>query len=306
MKTKRRGLTMRQREIVGGLVFLSPWLVGIVVFFLLNIIQAFRFSINEIVINVEPGGRGFDLVPQGIDNYLHILTVHPTFNRQVVQMLIDMMWTVPLIIFFSLFVALLLNREFMCRGLVRTIFFLPVVMATPVIATSLNAIMELMMDGLSFIPEEMMQQMQGFNAHSLGFMLIEFGMPPQFINYIIDAIARLHEVIRMSGVQIIIFLAALQAIPSSLFEVAQIEGATAYETFWKITFPMVSPLILTNVVYTIVDTFAHSQVVTTAHTQFANHNFGISAAMSVVSAVVVCLFLLIVGTGISRKVFYQV
>jgi ABC-type sugar transport system permease subunit len=91
-----------------------------------------------------------------------------------------------------------------------------------------------------------------------------------------------------------------------MYEVAQIEGATAYETFWKITFPMVSPLILTNVVYTIVDTFSNSVVVQTARdTAFVNQRFGYSSAMSLVSSAITLLVLLIVGWLISRRVFYM-
>jgi ABC-type sugar transport system permease subunit len=141
---------------------------------------------------------------------------------------------------------------------------------------------------------------------SVAFLLLDFGMPPQFIEYILAAIGNLYGVIRSSGVQILIFLAALQAIPGSLYEVAQIEGATAYESFWKITIPMVSPLTLTNVVYTIVDAFAQSTIVQLAYTTaFTNVNFGLSSAMSLTSAAVALLFLAVVSFAISRYVYYQ-
>jgi ABC-type sugar transport system permease subunit len=119
-------------------------------------------------------------------------------------------------------------------------------------------------------------------------------------------LGRVYEIVRASGVQILIFLAALQSIPVSIYEMAKIEGANAYETFWKITFPMVSPLILTNVIYTIVDSFIVSDVVDAAYTTaFTSSNFGLSSAMSVLSSAGVCIILLVVGYIISKRTFYQ-
>ncbi|MCL2360810.1 MAG: sugar ABC transporter permease [Defluviitaleaceae bacterium] len=304
-KSKRRRLTLRNREVLAGFLFILPWLVGVTVFFLFNIVQAVIYSFNTVDFNL--GGIGFTLTPQGFSNLRFALLEHGSFNRELVTSLTDMLVNVPLIIFFSLFIAVCLNRKFMGRGVVRAIFFLPVIMATSAIDGSLDAVMRMMMGGASSIPPEIAGQQAGFHPGAIAFMLVDFGVPVIFIGYILDALARLYEIIRATGVQILIFLAALQAIPTSMYEVAQIEGATAYETFWKITFPLVSPLILTNVIYTIVDTFAESSVVETAfNTAFIHQNFGLSAAMSLISSVIACLALLLVGWLISKKVFYQV
>ena len=301
---KRRGLSLRQREIVSGLFFISPWLVGISLFFILNMMQAVRFSFSELYMDHEAGG--FSLAAIGLENFRFALFVHGTFNRELVESLITMLVNVPLIIFFSLFLAMALNRTFFGRGIVRAIFFLPVIMATSAIQESMDAVVRMMMGGVTSLPPEVAEQQAGFNPLTIALFLIEAGVPPMLIGYIIDAIARLYDVLRASGVQILIFLAALQAIPASMYEVAQIEGATAYETFWKITFPLVSPLILTNVVYTIVDTFADSPVVSTAfNTAFLHNNFGLSSAMALISSAMACLLLLLVGWLISKRVFYM-
>jgi ABC-type sugar transport system permease subunit len=106
-------------------------------------------------------------------------------------------------------------------------------------------------------------------------------------------------------VQTVIFIASLQSISGSLYEVAKIEGATVYETFWKVTFPMVSPLILTNVVYTIVDSFMTSAVVKKAEQMaFTNFEYGISSAMSLISTVAVCLILVVLGYILSKRTYY--
>ncbi|MCL1862825.1 MAG: sugar ABC transporter permease [Defluviitaleaceae bacterium] len=305
-------MTLRRREMVLGILFISPWIIGVLIFFFLNLFQSAIFSFNNLHIDQTYGGYSLEWV--GLSHFNFILFEHGTYIRQLAESVFQMLINVPLIIFFSLFMAILLNRAFLGRGLVRAIFFLPVVMATSAIEGSLQLIMGMMMGGVSSVPDEVMRAQQGFDAQSIAMMLSQFGMPMLIIEYIIEMIARLHDVIRASGVQILIFLAALQAIPPSMYEVAQIEGATGYEGFWKITIPMVSPLILTNVVYTIVDTFAQSEVVatsrdmafTTVYMGDGVHGiaFGQGSAMALLSSLAACVVLLVVGWVISKYVFY--
>ncbi|MCL1843945.1 MAG: sugar ABC transporter permease [Defluviitaleaceae bacterium] len=300
---KKSGMTLRRREIVSGLLFISPWLIGIVFFFFLNLAQSAIFSFNHLHIDTDYGG--FNLEFAGLEHYRFIFFEHGFFTRELLTSVGMMLLNVPLIIFFSLFMAILLNRAFFGRGLVRAIFFLPVIMATSAIQGSMELILAMMLGGVSSVPPDIMRAQEGFNAASIAMLLNQFGIPAQIGAYIIEAIAMLHDIIRASGVQILIFLAALQAIPPSMYEVAQIEGATGYEAFWKITIPMVSPLILTNVVYTIVDTFAQSPVVQTAYdTAFSLLDFGRGSAMALVSSLLAGFVLLIIGWAISKFVFY--
>lgn len=137
-------------------------------------------------------------------------------------------------------------------------------------------------------------------------ILSDIGLPLSFVDYIVDAILRIYEIITSSGVQILIFLAALQSVPGAMYEVAKIEGATAYESFWKITFPLVSPLILTNVIYTIIDSFSGSAVTKMIFTTaFTTQNFGLSAAMSWIYTVIISIILVIVGYVLSKRVHYN-
>ena len=302
-KPKRKGLTMRGREILFGYLFILPWLVGITVFFLYNIVQAGRFSLSRVDV---VAGEGMVLTGVGLDNFNHIFRVHGTFAREMFESVFQMFINVPLIIFFSLFMAIILNRQFIGRGAVRAIFFLPVIMASAAIAGTIEMSVAMMMGGVSSVPPDVMRAQQGFNAAVIIDLLNTLGMPTQVVGFVTDAIANIHSIIRSSGVQILIFLAALQSIPPSMYEVAQIEGATSYETFWKITIPMVSPLIITNVVYTVVDTYANAPVVATAHHTFLHEfNMGVSSAMSLSSAFLVCIVLFAVCWVISRFIFYQ-
>src|SRR5690606_18097571 len=156
------------------------------------------------------------------------------------------------------------------------------------------------------IAQELGMQQNGFDVMMLVRMLGNAGIPLWFVDYIVAAVEGVLEIIRSSGVQILIFLAALQSVPGTLYEVAKMEGATAYESFWKITFPMVSPLILTNIIYTIIDSFADSAVTEDIYTTaFTAQNFGLSAAMAWLYTIVVSLILIVIGVLVSRKVFYQ-
>lgn len=294
-------LTYKQRQTIYGFIFIAPWLIGFFWFFFSNILVTVRYSLSEMII--DPSG-GYTLQAVGLDNYVYALTKHADFNRILVDSLSEMLLDVPLIIFFSLFVAMILNHSFHGRTVVRAIFFLPVILLSPAIESALTSAMDMLATGVSTIPAEISDTTQ-FNARYLISTFMELGFPPGLLEYIEGAVGRIFDIVRASGVQILIFLAALQAIPGSLYEVSKIEGATGYETFWKVTLPMVSPLILTNVIYTIVDYFVISEVVDVAYTTaFKSMNFGLSSAMSMLSTLSVSAILFLVGYLISKKVFY--
>jgi len=303
-KRKRR-LSMRHKDMIVGYMFVLPLVIGLALFFVPMLVQVVRYSVSDMH---TVFGERYVLESRGIYHYRHAFTVHPTFTRVLTTTMTDLLWNVPLIIFFSLFMAILLNREFTGRVFVRALFFLPVVLAIPAIQNNMNVMNEMITGGMDAGNQDVAEQFGGFHVGFMAMMLYDFGIPPRFIDTIITAMARLHIVLRSAGVQMIIFLAALQSIPKQLYEVAQVEGATAYETFWKVTMPMISPLILTNVVYTIVDNFVGSPLIPLANNlAFGSgvSNFGLSATFSLISTAAVSLLILISGFAISRKVFYQ-
>ncbi|MCI1982417.1 MAG: sugar ABC transporter permease [Oscillospiraceae bacterium] len=300
---KKKRITLEAREKRTGLLFVLPWVIGFLVFFAYNMAQTIVFSFNKLTM----GKNGYNLSFVGLDNFNYAFLKSADFVRKLTESTGNILIDVPLIIFFSLFIAVILNRQFKGRALVRAIFFLPVIMASAAITSALTANLQNMLGGLSSTAAGTdSQQVSGLNIQSIAVMISDYGIPKQLIDFLVGAVGNLYEIIRNSGVQIIIFLAALQAIPGSLYEVAQMEGATGYEIFWKITFPLVSPLIVTNLVYTIVDLYSQSTIIdmemTTAFTQ---QNFGLSAAMALVSSAVICLILGVCTSLISKKVFYQ-
>lgn len=303
MKKKKFRITLENKRKVTGLMFISPWLIGFLAFFVRSIFMTIEFSLNTLTI--DPVNNGYALEWVGLKNYLYAFGVHGSFKQILTTSVIDMVIDVPLIIFFSLLMALMLNAKFPGRTLVRAIFFLPVILKADAIVSAINTAQAMIAGGVNAASKEMMEQTTGMG---IGYYIDLFGnlmIPQKVLEYIVGAVSRITSIISASGVQIVIFIAALQAIPSSLYEVADMEGATAYETFWKITFPMVMPHIITNVVYNVVDSFTNSQVVNLAYTTaFSEFNYGVSSVFSLVSTVVTCAILVIACGLISKKAFY--
>lgn len=301
---KRRKLTLSRKRAIVGLLFISPWLIGFILFYLRSLIMTIRFSMS--VSTIEDGGVGYTLAYTGLANLKELFTSHPTFKQVLTSSMLSMVVDIPLIIFFSIFVALLLNKKFKGRTFVRAVLFLPVILNSEAIQQAIALSTQLIGGGIASAPDEIISATStGVNIDYYLNLFHDIAIPDAVFEYIIGAASRISSIITASGVQIIIFIAALQAVPSSLYEVAKIEGATSYETFWKVTFPMIMPLILTNIVYTVVDNFAKSDVVQLSYnTIFMNKNYGLGSLMSLVSTIVVCLFLIIVCGTISKKTFY--
>ncbi|MBE5962631.1 MAG: sugar ABC transporter permease [Lachnospiraceae bacterium] len=302
MRTKRR-LTLMQKRAIVGLLFISPWLIGFLIFYARSLFMTIQFSMSDVAVK-ENGG--YSLTFAGISNFKYALTAHGTFKQVLTTSLGNMLVDVPLIIFFSLFMGVLLNKKFKGRTLVRAIFFLPVIMNSEAIQGAIQMTRQMMAGGLNPANAEVMESMSGgVNIDYYLELFRDLALPDGLLDYIIGAVARINDIITASGVQIVIFIAALQAVPPALYEVAKIEGATGYETFWKVTFPMVSPLIITNIVYTVVDSFINSDVVQLAYdTAFTDQKYGLSSSMSLLSTVAVCVVLVVACGLISKKTFY--
>lgn len=300
MKKKKMSLTTKRS--ITGYVFILPWLAGFLIFYLRSLVMTAEFSLSEITVAV---GGGYDSEFVGLQNYLYAFRAHGSFKQVLTTSIGNMLIDVPLITFFSLLMAMLLNKKFKGRTLVRAIFFLPVIMNSAAITAAIDMSRQMLAGGLSASSAEMAGAASGVNVMYYVEMFSSLGLPSGVLDYIVAAVARINDIISASGVQIIIFIAALQSIPGSMYEVAKIEGATAYETFWKVTFPMVMPHIITNVVYTVVDNFANSEIVEMAYdTAFTDVNYGLSSAMSLVSTALVCVILVIVCGFIQKRTFY--
>ncbi|MBQ8554774.1 MAG: sugar ABC transporter permease [Clostridia bacterium] len=302
---KKLHVSMATKRAVNGYLFILPWFIGFALFYVRSLFMTVQFSLNELTV---PASGGYELDFVGLGNYITAFTGHGTFKQTLTTSLGNMLIDVPLIIFFSLFVAMLLNRKMKCRGLVRAIFFLPVLMNSEAVSGALEYAAQMMAGGLSGMSAEMAEASASGSAVNMTYFIQLFGelaIPQTVLDYIVGAVSRISDIIQASGVQIVLFIAALQSITPSMYEVAKIEGATGYETFWKVTFPMVMPHIITNTIYTIVDAFSQSEVVNLAYTTaFTESNYGLSSAFSVISTVITCSLLAVVVYFISKRTFY--
>lgn len=293
-------LSLEQKNRYYGLYFILPWFVGFMFLFMVPLLSSFRYSLS----NLQVTNDGFSLDFIGLSNYREALLSHESYVRILTESVVDIAVNTPLIIIFSLFFAVLLNQRFRGRVLARAIFFLPVILASGIIASIENG--DLMQSVVRSANDTTGGGLSIMKNLELTVMLVESGMNITFVEYLTGAVSRIYEIVSQSGVQILIFLAGLQSISPSLYEAAKIEGSTGYEAFWKITFPMISPLILTNLVYTIIDSFISDEtsrlVVDTA---FKSFDFGLSAAMAWMYFAVIALVLWITTSIVSRKVFYQ-
>jgi len=301
--TKKRKLTLRGRRALFGLAFISPWLIGFCAFYVRSLTLTVRMSLSEVGIGAV---GGYTLTPNGIGNFLYEFLEHARFKQVFYSSLTNIGVDVPLVIFFSLFMALLLNKKFKGRTLIRAIFFLPVILNSQAIVDAISNARQMMIGGINATSAEIAASTAStVNLDYYISLFRDLALPDRLVDYVVGAVGRINEVITASGVQIVIFIAALQSVQASMYEVAKIEGATAYETFWKVTFPMVMPHIITCVVYTVIEAFANSEIVSLAYdTAFTSQNWGLSAAMSLTSTFVILAGLLLVCWFIQRRTFY--
>ena len=277
-----------------GVIFLLPWILGFGLFFLIPMARELIFSFENV--SIRPTG-GLDEEFVKLTNYHYILLEHPTYVRQLTETVLEVVLYTALIIVFSLLCAILLNGEFFGRSAARAIFFVPIVMATG-----------LMIERVSNTEGLLMAQSQEesvYGAAIISRLLFSLGVGTDVVGYLANAVNDIFNVVSLSGIQILIFLAALQSSPPQLYEVAKIEGATGYETFWKVTVVMVSPMIFTCTIYTLADLFMRSDVVDLVYTiGFKQSRHGMAAAMSCVFILMNVLVICIAALLIRKVVFY--
>ena len=299
MFPKIRKMSLLEKKGLWGWVFISPWLFGFAFLFAIPLIQSLVYSLSDLSLTTN----GMNLEFIGISNYTDALTKNVDFNKTLIEVVVDMVVNVPLIVVFSLLIAAILNQKFRGQMVARAVFFLPVILASGVISSIESGDFLQSMMGAPADDEALQSGLKSFELKKL---LLDAGINDFIVNYLTGAVNRIYEIVSSSGVQIIIFLAGLQSISPQLYEVAKIEGATGYESFWKITFPLISPLILTNVIYSVIDSFTDNEMTTLLQeTAFSSFNFGLSGAMAWIYFIIISIILLISAFFISRKVFYQ-
>ena len=289
-KKKKFQLSHNNQKVVMGLIFLLPWMIGFIFLFAVPFFESFRYSFYELT----PKSGEIIKVFIGFDNYVYAFNEHVTrntsFKVELINTTLDALINLPVLLIFSLFIAVMLNMEFRGRAFVRAIFFIPVILNSAAVASALGG-----GDAIAALLEE-----QGIDKiFDLEFYLLQTGMATWLIGFIVGLIGRIYAILSLAGVPILLFLASIQSVPKHLYEAAKIEGATSYETFWLITLPNVTPHLITVTVYALVDTFLTSSVSEIISNELNHQNWGLSSAMAWVY--VGTIIVMLVSLGILAK-----
>lgn len=286
MAKPKKKMSYRTVKKINGLVFASPFIIGFITFFLIPLVNTIYYSFNEVGVG-ERGGMTFKWV--GLQNYVNLFTTEVTTKAQTLIRLFteqnaDMLLSVPLIVIFSLFMAILANQKFKGRAVVRLIFFLPIILGIEVVTKMLT-----MTTGAAELDS-------GSNllagSYITVFLVRNLQIPMRYIYPIMQYVENIFTLISQAGVQTLIYLTALQSVSPSLYEVAKMEGATVYETFWKVTIPSIIHITMFVIIYTIVEFFLTSSIAEEAYNfAFTQSKIGIGSALSVVYIINVILVL---------------
>ena len=304
---KRKSVSLDKKKAKAGWVFILPFILGFVLIYLPIIKDSIMYSLSEIT------GRTTTFV--GIQNYKTVIE-NSVFIKTLSGSLLDLLLDIPAIVIFSLFMAVMLNQKMLGRAAFRAIFFIPVILSTGLI------------DQINHTDSSLMTDMeQGMDSGSTGssatdliaaadiaklFSTMQIGTG--LVKYVTDLVNEIYNIINRSGVQMLIFLAGLQSISPAIYESCSIDGATAWETFWKITFPMISPMILVNAIYTVIDSFTSSSntMMNLIYDTFdgkselaSSGSRALSSAMGWIYFMIVILIIAVVSAVMSAYIFYQ-
>lgn len=294
---KLRGL--QRRKAISGYLFISPFIIGFLGFMVKPLFQSLYMSFCKV--DVSPQGISYNWI--GLENYMRAFTIDPDFNRMLVEQFSKMIVNSLAVMVFSFFVALILNQNFKGRALVRAIFFLPVILSSGVIigVESSNALLS----SVEALVEETTSTTSVTDA--IKNILVTSGLGASAFEKVFEVVDGIYDVAISSGIQIIIFLSGLQTISSNMYEAADIEGCTKWESLWKITFPMVSSLFLVNWIYTIIDFCMRTDndILTKISDQMIAYiDYGFASALSWVYFLIVMAFIAVTSFLISKGVYY--
>ncbi len=273
MKKRQDGL--QRRKAIVGYTFIAPWMIGFGIFCLFPVIYSLMFSFSEII---DPTTFSFHMV--GFQNYMDAFLVDTEFLPNFLQSVGDTFINLVLILFFSFFIAIIINRKIRCRGFFRVVFFLPVILGTGFILDQI-------------LGENLQEQSINVVRELLFSEEVVRSVPAEFLEMVQELLNRITVVLWNCGVQILLFLTGLQGISTSIYEAARVDAAGEWEQFWLITLPLMSPMILLTIVYTLVAGFTNSSNIVLSYIleiAFEKNHLELSSAMGWIYFLFIILF----------------
>lgn len=311
IKIKTTKIPYEKKKGLYGYGFIALWFIGTLWLFIIPVLTSLWYSLCDTQLlakadALEKGMTSAGIYTEfnGFKNFVNAFTVDTEFLPKLGSSLGEILPNTLVIMIFSLFIAVILNQKFRGRTLARAIFFLPVLIATGPVISVING--DMTSQGISDA-----SQFSTLFKTDLVTELMEFigiyNLNQTFTDVIKNITSDVLNLVWNSGIQILIFLSALQTIPPSAKEAASIEGATAWEFFWKITFPYISPMILSNLVYTVIDAFVSTdnEVMEYVLKQSGNWEYGYAAALAWIYFAIVGACLGLICVIINRFVYYE-
>ena len=289
------GKTIEQRRNSAAYGFLLPWLIGVVVFFIVPFVQALYQMFFSMTI--EETGVQYTYV--GFKVFKDVLLDNSTHIRMLLGSIGNSLRDAILIVVFSLIVAVLLNKPFPGRGFCRALMALPIIVSSGVL-------MQVFKGDLLLSSVESGAEATIFQGAVIEETLIKMGMPVKAVDFIGTSVSAILDLIWQSGIQILLFVGGMQSIPSTYYEVCSVEGATPWQSFWRVTFPMLSPFLILNFIYALIDSFTLPTNAVIGEINEYFHNVMYSQA-TVLSMAYFLLVLAVVGISsliISKRIFY--
>ena len=304
-KRRRKAVSLDKKKARNGYFFVAPFIIGVVLIYIPILIDSiwmtlFDFKLKGYGVVEDTAWNNFKYYKDAFANSDFVTGLWSGIQQLVLE--------VPAIIIFALFIAVVLNQKMLGRAVFRAIFFVPVIIATGIMDTLLNP------EGSSNAADQVTTD-DGTGGEGGANQIISvldvqklFGsmkVGGELVAYVVQLVNGIYEIINYSGVQMLIFLAGLQSISPSIYEAARIDGATGWETFWKITFPMISPMILVNAIYTVIDAFTRPTNATMSTITKLKIIDELATAMSWTYFVIVILIIAVVAGIASTFIFYQ-
>lgn len=295
-KARIRSGRLAKREALTGLIFVTPYIIGAAIFLVFTMGTSFWYALNNI--RITPLGR--NLIYVGTGNFTQILFEDADFPIQLIDYLTSTVLSIPIIVVFALIISMLLNGKIRMKGIFRLIFFLPVIVVSGPVMGMLTA------QGAA-----QLSTIDSVAIANVLYNLIPYGLYPM-VESIVELFDSMVLVLWYSGVQILIFLSALQKIDAGMYEAAKIDGGSGWECFWKITLPTLKPMILLNVIYTAVfisGNSTNSIIMLIQRSMFSGtkeKGYGYASAMAwLYSLVVVLIVLIFAALLMNRKDAYD-
>jgi len=287
-------LSQEKKRSLVGFTFAIPWVIGSIFFFIVPLAQSFWYSITNIEINEE-----IVFTFKGFEEYRRFFLEDSLFIRTLTETIFGMLLSVSMVMFFSLFMANILVQKFHGQRVARTIFFLPFIVASGMVI----AVIKGDVYSQDIVSTAQSSQLQ---ITVLRNILLSINLSNNVITTITTMLTSLFEISWKCGLQILIFISGLQAISPSIKEAAKMEGATAWEYFWKVAFPMITPVFQLNLIYSIIDSFTDYSNVIIKRVFLLSNNLDLSGSTALAWIYFGIIFV-IIGIAfllVRRKIFY--